>query len=64
MVQICNEEGVLSIVDAAHSVGQEMGIDLGAVRPDFWISVRLSRWLHYYMTASVEPCDPVIPELS
>jgi selenocysteine lyase/cysteine desulfurase len=41
MVKICHEEGALSIVDAAHSIGQEKDIDLATVRPDFWISVEL-----------------------
>jgi selenocysteine lyase/cysteine desulfurase len=39
LVQICREEGVWSVVDAAHSIGQEVGIDLGKVQPDFWVSV-------------------------
>lgn len=33
------EEGVLSLVDAAHSVGQEMGLNLNKVQPDFFVSV-------------------------
>ena len=28
MVKICQEEGVYSVVDAAHSIGQEMNINL------------------------------------
>lgn len=40
MVQICREEGVISVVDSAHSIGQEVGINLGEVKPDFWVSVR------------------------
>lgn len=39
MVKICREEGVLSLVDAAHSVGQEMGLNLTEVQPDFFVSV-------------------------
>lgn len=39
MVQTCREEGVWSIVDAAHSLGQEP-VDLRTVQPDFWVSVR------------------------
>lgn len=39
MVQICKEEGVWSVVDAAHSIGQEMDINLGEVQPDFFLSV-------------------------
>jgi hypothetical protein len=30
---------VWSVVDAAHSIGQEVGIDLGKVQPDLWVSV-------------------------
>lgn len=40
MVKICKEEGVWSIVDAAHSIGQEPGLNMAEVQPDFWFSVR------------------------
>lgn len=40
MVQICKEEGVMSLIDAAHSIGQEPNLDLNKADPDFWISVR------------------------
>jgi selenocysteine lyase/cysteine desulfurase len=39
MVQICKEESVLSIIDAAHSIGQEINLDLNKADPDFWTSV-------------------------
>lgn len=39
MVQICKEEDVWSVVDAAHSIGQEVDLDLEAAKPDFWVSV-------------------------
>lgn len=45
MVQICKEEGVISIVDAAHSLGQETNINLAEIRPDFWFSVGRGRYL-------------------
>ncbi|KAJ7439071.1 pyridoxal phosphate-dependent transferase [Mycena galericulata] len=45
MVAICKEEGVLSIVDAAHSLGQEANIRLDVVQPDFWIS-SCTKWLY------------------
>ena len=45
MVQICREEGVWSVVDAAHSLGQEPDIDLHAARPDFWVS-NCHKWLY------------------
>lgn len=39
MVRICHEEDVWSIVDAAHSLGQETEINLCEVNPDFWMTV-------------------------
>ncbi|TFK16814.1 PLP-dependent transferase [Coprinopsis marcescibilis] len=44
MVKISREEGVYSIVDAAHSIGQEVDIDLEAAKPDFWVS-NCHKWL-------------------
>ncbi|KAJ7830576.1 PLP-dependent transferase [Mycena olivaceomarginata] len=38
MVQICKEESVLSIIDAAHSIGQEINLGLNKADPDFWTS--------------------------
>jgi len=35
---------VWSLVDAAHSIGQEVGINLGKAQPDFWIS-NCHKWL-------------------
>lgn len=29
----------MSLVDAAHSIGQQVGINLGKTDPDFWVSV-------------------------
>lgn len=46
MVQICKDEHVWSVVDAAHSIGQELHLNLTEAGPDFWVSVcRL--WLCY-----------------
>ncbi|KAJ3555960.1 hypothetical protein NP233_g12087 [Leucocoprinus birnbaumii] len=45
LVKICREEGVWSVVDAAHSIGQEQDIDLSEVMPDFWTS-NCHKWLH------------------
>ena len=39
MVQVCKEEGAYSVIDAAHSLGQEVGINLEKADPDFWVSV-------------------------
>ena len=39
LTQLCREEGVWSVIDAAHSIGQELDINLDAVKPDFWVSV-------------------------
>ncbi|KAF9223652.1 PLP-dependent transferase [Gyrodon lividus] len=44
MVAICREAGVISVVDAAHSIGQELDINLSAARPDFWVS-NCHKWL-------------------
>jgi selenocysteine lyase/cysteine desulfurase len=41
MVAICRDAGVWSVVDAAHSIGQEVDINLSKVKPDFWVSVSL-----------------------
>ncbi|KZT66481.1 PLP-dependent transferase [Daedalea quercina L-15889] len=45
MVRICREEGAWSVVDAAHSLGQEPNIDLATAQPDFWVS-SCSKWLY------------------
>ena len=39
MVRICHDENIWSIVDAAHSVGQEEKINLSEADPDFWLTV-------------------------
>lgn len=39
LVKICKSENVISIVDAAHNIGQELNIKLGEADPDFWVSV-------------------------
>ncbi|KAJ3513808.1 hypothetical protein NLJ89_g2748 [Agrocybe chaxingu] len=44
MVKIAKEEGVWSVVDAAHSIGQEVGINLTESAPDFWVSNN-HKWL-------------------
>jgi hypothetical protein len=47
MVKLCNAEStadkrILSVVDAAHSIGQEVDIKLDEAAPDFWVSVSRS----------------------
>ncbi|KAF4618689.1 hypothetical protein D9613_009930 [Agrocybe pediades] len=44
MVAICKEEGVLSVVDAAHAIGQEVNLNLSEAAPDFWVS-NCHKWL-------------------
>jgi kynureninase len=39
MVEVCREAGVISVVDGAQSIGQELDINLSEARPDFWVSV-------------------------
>ncbi|KII90839.1 hypothetical protein PLICRDRAFT_106338 [Plicaturopsis crispa FD-325 SS-3] len=45
LVQVCREEGVWSIVDAAHCIGQEVDINLSEAKPDFWVS-NCHKWLY------------------
>ncbi|KAG7087814.1 hypothetical protein E1B28_013754 [Marasmius oreades] len=44
MVDICRREGVLSVIDAAHSIGHELDINLDEAKPDFWAG-NCSKWL-------------------
>ncbi|KAJ7594486.1 PLP-dependent transferase [Mycena floridula] len=44
MVKICKEENVWSVVDAAHSIGQEQNLDLPGSGADFWVS-NCHKWL-------------------
>ncbi|KAG6865148.1 hypothetical protein C0991_004830 [Blastosporella zonata] len=41
LVNISKEAGYWTVVDAAHSIGQETDINLSESLPDFWISVCL-----------------------
>ncbi|ETW82979.1 hypothetical protein HETIRDRAFT_444532 [Heterobasidion irregulare TC 32-1] len=45
LTKICHEEGVWSVVDAAHCIGQEVDINLSEVKPDFWVS-NCHKWLY------------------
>ena len=40
MVQVCKEEDIMSLVDAAHCIGQQTNLELNKTDPDFWVSVR------------------------
>ncbi|KAJ7158008.1 PLP-dependent transferase [Mycena crocata] len=44
LVQVCKEEGVYSVIDGAHSIGQEMNINLGKADPDFYVT-NCHKWL-------------------
>ncbi|KAJ7477908.1 pyridoxal phosphate-dependent transferase [Mycena galericulata] len=44
MVRLCKDAGVYSVIDGAHSIGQEPNINLGQADPDFWVS-NCHKWL-------------------
>ncbi|RPD59984.1 PLP-dependent transferase [Lentinus tigrinus ALCF2SS1-7] len=44
MVRVAREEGVWTLVDGAHSIGQEPNINLSQARPDFYLS-NAHKWL-------------------
>ncbi|KAF8240253.1 PLP-dependent transferase [Tricholoma matsutake] len=52
MVAICKQYRVWSIIDAAHSVGQELNINLSEAKPDFWVS-NCHKWLYARRTCSI-----------
>ena len=64
MVEICKDEGVWSVVDAAHSIGQEVDLDLGKIAPDFWVSVSLFRLKRFYVVDNDLIIIIIIIELS
>lgn len=49
LVKACKEFDVLTVVDGAHSVGQELNLELVKVAPDFFISVRLLCSSHFFL---------------
>jgi len=52
MVAICREAGVVSVVDGAQSIGQELDINLSEARPDFWVS-NCHKWLFSKRSSAV-----------
>ncbi|KAG2012232.1 hypothetical protein CC2G_012266 [Coprinopsis cinerea AmutBmut pab1-1] len=44
LVKIAKEEGLWTVIDAAHSIGQEPNINLGESQADFWVS-NCHKWL-------------------
>ncbi|TFK49642.1 PLP-dependent transferase [Heliocybe sulcata] len=52
MIKVCREQGVWSVIDAAHMIGQEVDINLSEVQPDFWVS-NCHKWLFAKRSCSV-----------
>ncbi|TDL14420.1 PLP-dependent transferase [Rickenella mellea] len=44
MVKVCKEFGIWSVIDGAHSIGQELNLNLKDADPDFWVS-NCHKWL-------------------
>ncbi|KAJ7069041.1 PLP-dependent transferase [Mycena belliarum] len=52
LVQVCKEERVMSLIDAAHSIGQEPNLNLSTAQPDFWVS-NCHKWLYAKRSCAV-----------
>ncbi|KAJ7735954.1 PLP-dependent transferase [Mycena metata] len=52
LVQVCKELDVYSLIDGAHSIGQEPNIDLGKANPDFWVS-NCHKWMFSQRSSAV-----------
>ncbi|KAJ3507835.1 hypothetical protein NMY22_g16810 [Coprinellus aureogranulatus] len=52
LVKIAKEKGIWTVVDAAHSIGQEVGLNLGEAGPDFWTS-NCHKWLYAKRSCAV-----------
>ncbi|ORY56810.1 pyridoxal phosphate-dependent transferase [Leucosporidium creatinivorum] len=51
LVKLCRSKGVLSLVDAAHQIGQ-LPVNLRASQPDFWVS-NCHKWLLAHRSCAV-----------
>ncbi|KAJ6520397.1 PLP-dependent transferase [Mycena sanguinolenta] len=52
MVQVCKQEGVLSVIDAAHAIGHQTNLELNKTDPDFWVS-NCHKWLYTKRSCAV-----------
>ncbi|KAI0671630.1 PLP-dependent transferase [Trametes maxima] len=52
IVRIAREEGVWTVVDAAHSIGQEPDLNVSQAKPDFWVS-NCHKWMYAKRGCSV-----------
>lgn len=52
MVKLARDANVYSVVDAAHSIGQEIDINLSESQPDFWTS-NCHKWLYAKRSCAV-----------
>ncbi|KAF5319646.1 hypothetical protein D9619_008585 [Psilocybe cf. subviscida] len=68
MVNICRDEEVWSVVDAAHSLGQESGLNVEEADPDFWMT-DCAKWYYamrgcallYVPVRNQEMITPLVP---
>ncbi len=49
MVKVCKEFGIWSVIDGAHSIGQELDLNLKDADPDFWVSVNNMHYFTYFI---------------
>jgi selenocysteine lyase/cysteine desulfurase len=51
VVDLCKQHGILSLVDAAHAIGQ-IPLNLGETQPDFFVT-NCHKWLYAHRSCSV-----------